>query len=800
MRLVAIGVGGSGAASVEVLTHLAALGLLPEGCDLVPIIVDQDQLHPRIRGTSEFIERYFRLRAGRQETRLTGGGLFATAMSRVVRTNVLQPSVHENLFDLLGLADAPTSKAAARLLFGTTPGGQSELGEPGGHEYASGYYGRVNAGVCFFNDAAGGAALLNALREHLRTSGVCVLFGSAFGGTGAAGLIHIARLIHDDQQLRDVPIAIVQLEPYFRPDDAGDAQPTGFVNSPRTFDSRTGAAYDYLANLTLANNVPCHALYLLGTPTPAAFPLDWFRRDQQDNPRLFLEYLAAMAARDFVINSPALVSPFEDSKGEASDKLRAVPWRGHVRVRRLPNQRYDGPLRVLRDLLHRAAVSWQLLDSYFIPLLEQAGDSPTLPGHPWVYDVCAQGGLTPDQVRGHFGQARELFGAVLQAAGAFPHDHTLNADTPAEARSREERAIRITRESFPPGLLPRLEVLSAAALVRSGDPMTIFDDYTLQGDAQLVSRALWRWIDGAIVIEEGAGAPRTGSHQLRWQEEARNTAEQPLQLPPVPNDEFHSAPFAHRVLTSLATAKWNDPGHVRTHAEYPSVWAPAIVHRDRLHAVAPDDPLRYVHLGLLVSALVERPGDGNVPVRKLPTRALNETFRRALANTCPLPAYDDSVATENDENERGAAPLQNQVLLLLFAGSNAVRQDDVPHEGDVLGFFYPDTVVVPAVGMSAEQRRDLEQLGRWAARRGFPAVLRSRLEGGWVAALEQSKVPNAATVGERFFRYLGSFKDDRRQREQRHDPERRRRSGAVTRFYPEFPYPRVAPWITKLYQ
>ena len=114
MKLICVGVGGSGAACTETLTHLSALGLLPDGWNLIPVMVDQDQQHPRITATTRFIDRYLAVRAARRATTLSGQGLFGLSISRVVGSNVLQPSTHESLFDLLGLADSRQAKAAAR--------------------------------------------------------------------------------------------------------------------------------------------------------------------------------------------------------------------------------------------------------------------------------------------------------------------------------------------------------------------------------------------------------------------------------------------------------------------------------------------------------------------------------------------------------------------------------------------------------------------------------------------------------------------------------------------------------------
>ena len=755
MNLVCIGVGGSGAACLEALIHLSVLGLLPDGWNLVPVMVDQDQQHPRITATTRFIDRYGAVRDEGGATTLSGEGLFGLSISRVVGSNVLQPSTHESLFDLFGIADSRDADNAASLIFE-----DREIGVAGGRGFANGYYGRVNAGVCFFNDPMGSESLLAAVRVHLMPGNACVvLFGSAFGGTGAAGLLHIARLIREDTHLKplDVPIAVIQLEPYFEPDSSGTDSAGEFVNLPESFESRTGAAYEFLDNLAHARNLPFRAIYPLGTPVPAAFPPEWFARDQQDNPHLFLEYLGALAARDFVLNHKGLTSA--------------------VRVRGLPVQPYEGPLADLRSVLFRAAVSCCLLESYCIPLLDHVSDNGVLPGHPWVHRVAATGRMTVTQLRQHFDEVRALLREILVSAGAYPFDQLLSGSASHEERERFERRVQITRESIPPDLLPLMERLSVPTLIRDGDPFALFDDYTLQGDAGLVTRSLWRWVEGSLALET-SGRPTAGGHQLRWQARDRDVDDQPLQLPQTPNAEFHSATDTPRQLASLARAKWSNRKAQRSHTEYPSAWAPAIVHRDILYSAKPkDDPndnRGYLHLGLLGIALLKGPDNAAAPVRLLRKARLNDSFKESLSKTCPLPAYDRSVVAEGG-------------LLVLFDTKVPLASDEVPRKEDVIGFFYPDTVVVPAIGLSSDRLVEIKQFGLYVARRGFPRRLHDRIRTSWVGALRSSAVPNADRQGDRFLRYLTNF-------------DKQSVADPLPPFYSGFPVPDVSHWIRELYK
>ena len=126
-------------------------------------------------------------------------------------------------------------------------------------------------------------------------------------------------------------------------------------------------------------------------------------------------------------------------------------------------------------------------------------------------------------------------------------------------------------------------------------------------------------------------------------------------------------------------------------------------------------------------------------------------------------------------------------LLVLFDTTVPLEDDGVPSEEDVIGFFYPDTVVVPAMGLSSQRRTEIERFGLYVARRGFPRQLCVRIERDWVQALRASQVPNADRQGERFLRFLANF-------------EARTVAETLPPFYTEFPIPGVARWIRGLFE
>jgi hypothetical protein len=772
MKLITIGVGGSGASCIECVVHIAALGLLPSGVELIPVILDPDQDHPRIQSTSHFIAAYSSLREKGGLTDRSAGGLLGTKIARVVNTNTLRPSTKRNLFSLLGLAQ-PVARSLATLFFT-----EQEMGRAGSSEFGHGYYGRVNAGVCFFNDPEGRARLMEALHVHvLGGDAAIILVGSAFGGTGAAGLIHLARVFKDDPGLRHIPfrLAAVQLEPYFRPDRRGDFSDHEIVNVPATFSGRTGAALHFMSGLAADDNLPFDAFYPLGVSTPSAFPPEWFKKDRQNNPHLFVEYLSALAVRDFALNHA-------DLRGVLRHRREAVPP-------------FEGPLAVLREGLHDALSLRILITSYVLPLLEIAGPTGRLPGHPWVAEVCSVSGLTVAELAAHFAGVASLLQDILIAAGIDRQGALSRAGGAAEDIAAAERRVELTRASFPPQFSPDAGNCRLVDSLEHADAETLFSTYGLGDDARLPARALMRWVAAALHPERGtptipAIARHVGEPRHQWTQQG--TADQVLGIAVPPDDRFQSDDLAPNLLL-LASAPWRESSNAEPHAaataprtpkqppartagEYPSIWAPALVHRDELYRDDASHERRYLHLGLLACALLRKKGLATPPVRSIDPEELEEAFQLSLKSSFPLPGGH-------------AAMVAPGGVLAIYESAAPLGAGAVPSPEDLVGFFYPDTVVVPAAGITAVKQDYVIGLGELVAGRGFPQMLHTLLGPSWLGTLIRSGVPGAGDKASQFLTFLASFKDPIVDRAL--DPKDRYAASSV---------PNAAGWVLRLYQ
>lgn len=718
-NLVCFGVGGTGAACVEATLQLAALGLF-KNCRLTVCVIDADLPHPRGIKADQFARRYQELRQLGKAPEGWHEGLFGTPVDWL--GGARRPSGESNLFSLLELSN-PAALAVARLFFTSDETSRNNV-------FLNGYYGRTNAGVCFFSDSSTRDKILTPLHPALKGARV-VLFGSNFGGTGAAGMIDLARA------LKGIPaftaaeqpkVALVQLEPYFRPDDSHlttEDKSRLVSNDPRTFERRAATSYQFLDMLQQAGNLPFDVFYPLGTPVPAKFPADaeWFQVNSQNNPPLFPEYLAALAASDFL--------------------GRAVEASSISRKRQVPVAPFTGPLDSLRELLFAATFSQAMIARYILPLVEHTRGRRGLAGHPWINDLVSESGLDADGLFDHFSRAQELLREILNRIGIL-------AGTVEEKQGRD-----ITLASFPDRFLVQAEHINVTDSIAAGDPTELFGDYRLAVDGRMPARPLFRWVLDAQRIPDAAEPGKTHAprdHQLCQQE--AQPGQSKLGLPVATDDEFNDVAPAVNLLKRLAGANWDRPADLASRLEWelPSAWATALAHRERLYGRGglTEEGVRrlgHLQLGLLWQALMKTQGRPPfVPLYPFSVQFLPSVFREALQRTCPLGQPSYVRAVDNDW----------RILSLYDDDKRPYPPTDAeyPPAEKIVGFFYPDTVVVPAAGLTDAQRDRFINLGRYVAEQGFATFLRTQVCGDWPAVLKAAGVPNAAVVGQDFIEFL----------------------------------------------
>ncbi|GEM_PF-2397218 len=317
LRDYVIGIGGTGARCVEATIYLAAAGLFERPLHI--LLIDPDQNNGNVRRTKELVSAYHRLKMcsqpqGATQRRRLGG------KSRLLEPTIFQTSLNEN----------PIQSSQQSPFFWQDPSNPhrtfNEVIDYDGlspqfrnfvdlfyeevdlnMKLGKGYRGRPNIGA---------VTLISDLRRTVNTPGRGLfelktsieldakenpvvrvfVFGSVFGGTGAAGLPTIVELllesVHASDRLR---FGGVMMAPYFTFPEA-EASEEG--PSP---DSRLHQVATQAALLHYAQVPPGYQhVYMVGAPNLTNSKAGHQAGgEEQENDSHYAEVMAGLAARDF---------------------------------------------------------------------------------------------------------------------------------------------------------------------------------------------------------------------------------------------------------------------------------------------------------------------------------------------------------------------------------------------------------------------------------------------------------------------------------------------------------------------
>jgi hypothetical protein len=300
-KLVYFAVGGTGLRSVEPLLHLCALGLGPDQLRLV--LIDPDQTHPAGTSAVELMQMYQRVRL--QMPRNATTRYFATEITSVDE-GIWSPigrstGTHDAAQRFAALVGAEPMQRRSRVLgklFDMLYHPEDEQTMP----LEKGFRGRPSIGTVFMNRIATAPWMRDLLADR-EASFFSV--GSVFGGTGAAALPVIGRVLRDGIKGKDgasdipgAPRGLVGAAlalPFFRPlGGAARADDGGIMPDPATFALNTLGAMPYYTQ----GRSGYGEMFMLGESVwreTEAAP----GGEDQDNGRHHVEFLAAAAAIHF---------------------------------------------------------------------------------------------------------------------------------------------------------------------------------------------------------------------------------------------------------------------------------------------------------------------------------------------------------------------------------------------------------------------------------------------------------------------------------------------------------------------
>ncbi len=295
MSYYVIGIGGTGAKCVESLIHLCAAGLMPDDKSLFALFVDPDGSNGSLKRAETLLQNYYDCK----QLKLGATELFKTVL-RIANPDVWSP-----------LQDKP-QRLDQFFHYNT-------LGQKEAHLFDVLYSRREKETSLEFgfrgHPSIGAAVMAAAVRlgEEEPWAGMrdqisldvkggqgakVMLFGSIFGGTGAAGVPTISRLVNNEfsSQFKSGSFRLgsVLMLPYFSFDPV-KAERLRVDAENFLLSTQTALTYYYHQD----DLKVCNAVYLLGNETMKPMRASSIGGQQQENEPHLLEMYAALAAVHF---------------------------------------------------------------------------------------------------------------------------------------------------------------------------------------------------------------------------------------------------------------------------------------------------------------------------------------------------------------------------------------------------------------------------------------------------------------------------------------------------------------------
>jgi hypothetical protein len=361
---IVVAVGGTGAKVAEAIVHTAAAGL---GVDRLLIgFVDQDSGNGN---TSRGVETVRAYAAARSAMRGMGAHQLDDASTLLFpEIGLLDPSSptwtpHPDAGSTLDRAVSSRDEVGQALFDLLFKPGEAEQQM----ELGIGYQGKPNVGALAIALAmqAADLPLLKAIETAISQAGAgtsvrLVIAGSVFGGTGAAGLPTLARLIRrrvSDGFGNRFGMAGVLMLPYYGFPPRQGKGPSDVARADKLLLQSRGALR-YYDDLQREGKLPFDAIYLTGWEPMFAVPVHAAGTGEQRNDAMIPEVVAALSALRFMrTDAIAAGKPVVRVSGRATRD--AVTWTD------LPTPG-DAPLEPYYRLGHliRFAVAWLYWSRY----------------------------------------------------------------------------------------------------------------------------------------------------------------------------------------------------------------------------------------------------------------------------------------------------------------------------------------------------------------------------------------------------------------------------------------------------
>lgn len=265
MKLYLFAIGGSGARVLRSLTMLLASGIeLPEGTELIPILLDPDQGAGNLTETVTLLKSYKTIRDGVIDaTPLT---TFTSSVEPLNNQDFLIPLqgvAGQKFKDYIGL-NVGMSDASSSLIKTLFSQANLEL------DMEVGFKGNPNIGSIVLGQFEQSQVFNDFLNDFAQGGGSVdkriFIISSIFGGTGASGFPTLLKSLRKNQGvIGDAHIGALSLQPYF----AVSNDPESAIDST-TFYAKTRAALNYYKS-NIIENGSIDDFYFIGDENPDTY-------------------------------------------------------------------------------------------------------------------------------------------------------------------------------------------------------------------------------------------------------------------------------------------------------------------------------------------------------------------------------------------------------------------------------------------------------------------------------------------------------------------------------------------------
>lgn len=293
MKLYVFAIGGSGARVLRSLTMLLAAGVeMPEGTEIIPIILDPDQGSGNLGESVDLLKRYQEIRGIAKADLVENPSTFSTELSSLPGESFVIP--------LEGVADAKYKE-----YLGVNMGMSEEtqaliqsLFSPENLELNMevGFKGNPNIGSVVlgqFVESQVYKDLISHLENNAQSDQRIFIISSIFGGTGASGFPTLLKSLRTQEGVvQNVRMGALSIQPYF----AVNNDPDSAIDSS-TFYPKTRAAMSYYLKNIVGNN-DVDDFYMIGDTQPNSYANEEGGRSQRNDAH-FVELASALSIIDF---------------------------------------------------------------------------------------------------------------------------------------------------------------------------------------------------------------------------------------------------------------------------------------------------------------------------------------------------------------------------------------------------------------------------------------------------------------------------------------------------------------------